>query len=291
MKTINSISTKAMASKTHQHPKTILLEASSASDALRHLVEWHKHSSPKLSMAQLARKAGIRSRGYFGDLLSGRRNINARYSEGLADALGLDGSAKTCFLLLVEAENAVSEQQRDKVNAAIKRVRKAMQISDTSKPQYFPLNALVFKVFCVFGLLPNPIRRKDIYRQLADQDVAGVDNAISKLLSAGYIGESRNGLELMVKEIRINSDVAQDEQIQFIADSLDSAKLALPRWYAKGGESCFQSTIISVDSREYRKKIKTIKDTLRELQSSIETSAADELISFNCQIFPVNSPR
>lgn len=88
-----------------------LLDTSPLGIKIRRLYEAKRQASSRGigSLTWLCRRAGMASKGYLGDVMSGRRRLHPRYAEPLAEALGLSGSLIEIFKTLVELEHANGE--------------------------------------------------------------------------------------------------------------------------------------------------------------------------------------
>lgn len=94
----------------HSHSPTsnssVLISARSPREALAGLVEVKRAARPNLSVAGICRNIGIPSRGYFADLLGGRRRLTRRYFEDIVRAFALTQLERDTFGALISVEEA-----------------------------------------------------------------------------------------------------------------------------------------------------------------------------------------
>lgn len=103
-----------------------LLENIPLGTKIRRLYESRRESGRRGigSLTWLCRRAGMASKGYLSDVMSGRRRLNQRYAEPLAEALGLSGVRVEIFKTLVELEHARGEEA-ESLRSKLEELRKS----------------------------------------------------------------------------------------------------------------------------------------------------------------------
>ncbi len=269
----------------HDALNEILLSADSSAEIVRRLYDLRKAENAKYSLAFLCRAAGIKSKGYLADVMNGRRKLNPDYWEGLAHGLGLDGLRSELFHLLLEHDVAEEESRAD-LATQIAAHRKAVAASDETMPERLRGMFFAFEVFCAFGLYKNQPTREELGSYFGRAMGVELDSALHLLISAG-LAELNDGRYKLLRDTIKFVDSEDGISLQnFVRLSIESAMLEVDRWIPKSSESYYESNLISVRTADYLKELPRIKDTLRKIQTGLESSDADMILRFNIQVYP-----
>ncbi len=267
--------------------RRILIEAHSATEALKTLFEARKSRFARFSLGVISKKTGA-SKGYLSDVLSGRRNLNARYWDSMAEVFGLEDSAKHLFVLLLKRDTEDQPTELQNLDAEINAYRKALGMSVQIMPKVQGL-FFALEVFVAFGLFKNQPMREDLRNYYGVSRSIELDYALHHLKSMHLI-EERDGRFYLLKD-HLNFLGSEDGLSfkDYLKESLLNALRQLDAWHERTDEAFIESTLLSVQRATLRGKLPEIRDAIHKMQADLESASADTMIHFNIQVFPTSS--
>jgi uncharacterized protein (TIGR02147 family) len=261
-------------------------DAETVSAMARSLYEVLKAKHPKLSLASLAEKSGLRSKGYLSDVINGRRPLALARAPGLAKALGLTGLSLNYFVGRVELENAKSDRERNKINEKLSAILKAMDVEVRSMPASLQAHGMVFECFCAIGLFGANCRRSDLIKYFGRDRAFELDAALDQLEEMGAIKREADQIHLGSKHISF-VDGSEKERVAFVRAGLEDAQIKLDRWFGQRSEAHFETVVISVQRMQYQKFLNKMRAEIEAWQGELESEQADQIIRMNVQIYPL----
>ena len=266
----------------------ILLSAKSSSDALKRLYVERKFDDKSISMQTLCDAAGISSTGYLSDVLSGRRKLHLKYRRGITKAFKLGGAAARCLQTLLALDHEKDDARRAKLERRLTLLRKALRIE---RPPMAPELAELFlavEVFCAFGLYQNRPTGDDLIGYFGPDRTKDIEAALQLLERLGMVRLEASGrYALLSEQVLFGNRPGSLTAVDFLKLALNDAAANVERWFPAKDQSHFASIIISVNYADYMTKLKKLKTDLLVTQADLESGAADRLVRFNIQVYPI----
>ncbi len=264
----------------------ILLTADAGAEILRRFYELRKAENAKYSLTFLCRAAGIKSKGTLADVMNGRRKLNAEYWEDLAHAFGLDGIRSELFLLLLRNDAAEEADVKKALVAEIASHRKSIAAADETLPERLRGMFFAFEVFCAFGLYKNEPTRENLRDYFGRAMGVELDAALHLLASSGLAELHGERYKLLRDTVKFTDSEDGISHLNFLRLSIEDAMRKVDKWQPKKELTYFESNMISVRTKDYEKELPRIKETIRKLQTNLESSDADMILRFNVQVYP-----
>lgn len=267
----------------------LLANAKTLGEFLRKLYEESKRRNRKFSVQFISHKAGLPSKGYLGDVFSGRRRLNSKYAPGIANVFGLKGAEKKLFSLLVEMENERSMVRLTMLKKRLESIRAQVKGNFTDIPEAGVSQLLVSRVYCALGIFSGAPSSEEVIKLFPDCAPEEIRAVIGSLVVKGLVKESKDGLRYASREVVFdaNEERKQEAHQKYLEESMDFARKMAPRWLPAEEESYFESSVVSVNAEKYKKALPRIREFFDLLQSELEEAKnADSLAYFNIQVFP-----
>lgn len=262
-----------------------LLAAKDSSEAIAELYHLRKRQDARFSLAALGKKAGINSRGYVSDLVSGRRVVSLKYADAVCGAFDLTDASSDYLKALIELDHAEGEAA-DAATAKLDKLRKVLKVEHGSLPKYESQQFFAFEVFCAFSLFGNRPSRAQLAQYFGRARSIDVDYALHDLAMLGLVRKEDKHYVLLKDFISFGDSENGLSHLEFLKLSLSLAMRNLEKWFPRKDEAAIYSSIIAVEKTAYQEKLKELKAYCVEWQTGLETSTADSLIRFNVQVFP-----
>lgn len=264
----------------------LLLKCESIQVALKEVATWKKGQTPAWSLAWLARRMKLRSRGHISSVLSGKKNPSISFVNSFSIALALDVDEALYLKLLWQSEYENNAQLTKSAHSQLLILRRRMRIRACLIPASFVEGYFTAEVFCVFGLFPGGCSKEEIITCFSEEKQVAVARSIDRLIEFGLVVEDTERLSLIDDFVIFDGGKTTDHHIDFLRSALNDALESIALWFAKPDESFFSSTILSVDSGTYRKNLPSLKKTIRDFESKVETESGDQLVRVNIQVYP-----
>jgi uncharacterized protein (TIGR02147 family) len=267
----------------------ILLKAQSSKEALQQAFAWRKALDSRFSLAYIARRLGLKSRGTLSLMLRGERPIPGRIRRPLLEVLLRDESLVDYVELLLKRDEAEAEPLRQEIEGKLKALHFFLRDRFTSVHLQHGMNLLASDILCAFDLFAGCPTERQLIDFFGKSRFNEVQTAIGSLLANGLIEKTDGRLQRTERTQRfltIQGSEA-DSMLNYLKDSIHDAWLNVAKWQADSSMSCFGSTTMSVNRETYQEVIKRLKKDIFRYFSELETDRGDTLIRFNMQIFPL----
>ncbi|WP_141733402.1 TIGR02147 family protein [Oligoflexus tunisiensis] len=270
----------------------IVLRAASSKEALQQVFAFRKALDSKFSLAYIARRLGLKSRGTLSLMLRGERAIPARMRRSLLQLLTQDDPLTDYLELLLTLEEATSASARQEVEGKLKALHYYLRDRFTSIQLQHGMNLLASDILCAFDLFAGCPTERQLIDFFGKARFREVQTAIGTLLLNGLI-KRRDGVlqrtERTQRFLTIQGS-EQDSMLTYLKESIHDAYQNVGKWQGDTTMSCFGSTTMSVRRQTYVEVIKRLKKDVFRYFSELETEEGDTLIRFNMQIFPLQPP-
>lgn len=236
-------------------------------------------------MASICRRAGIRSTGYFSDLLKGKKAVGRQYLKTLGEALSLHGlEAEFLDLLILKEAGSADEEGTE---ARLEEIRKVFRLSlEASIPAATPNFYFCLLVLSSLSILGAPASREQVIGLMGRERFVEVDRALAFLVANGYI--SRHGHGFILEKSRVIFGKSEDgaSHIDFLKQALTDALGNLDAHYEARDRAFFLSTFVSVERSRYKEQLLNLKRSILKLLTDMESNEPDDIVKFNVQLFP-----
>lgn len=267
----------------------ILSESSGAGEALKQLIALRKAKNPSFSLAIVAGRLGLRSKGHVSDMVRGRRLIPMHLASGLAGLFGLEGVQADYLRTLIEHDQ-LREGDRDPVRERLQRMRKFLRGPVERKMAGLPGTGspFAFEVLCAFALYGNEPDLRALVEYFGRPRYQEVEQALGFLLSEGLILSEGGRYRLAPehKPIYMLFASKQEAEVEFLRYGLRDAADKLAAWYGHQEDAFFATTTISVRREDYRRLLREFRQQMLRLQSDMEADNGDMLVRLNVQSYP-----
>jgi hypothetical protein len=264
-----------------------LAQFDSATEALRYLYDVRKKDQA-ISLSQICKDAGIPSRGYLSSVLRGHRQLHTKYRRAICKAFSLTGNSAGVVRTLVDLGSLRNSSLKKKplLMRRLERYRKVSRISHQSMPMTLDI-PLFAEVFCAFGLYQDRPTEEDLVSYFGKRNEREVLNAVDALLQQGLIRP--DGLHYRIENNLVFYKDSENglTHLNYLIASLKTTTKEIPTWFEQTDIAHFQSSILSVKKQDLIELLPMIKAYLDLKRSQLESSEADMLIRFSCQIHPV----
>lgn len=258
---------------------------------LKDLYLERKEKNAKFSYRYISLKTGIRSSGYFANILSGKSNVALDLVLKLCQLFALKGPEAEYFELLVLFNQAKTHDEKNHLFDRILKVRKSKV--RTLLPEYYEYFSNWYYV--VIREMLDFYRFRGDYEALAKMvspPVAAKDaqRAIAVLETLGLIRKNAKGLYEKVDALVTTGDeVKSTAVVNFQKATLDLAKRSFDAFSMDDRD--VSTLTITISQRNFRR----IKDRIRNVRREIlELAKADVLTDTVYQLefiaFPVSRP-
>lgn len=268
--------------------REILVNSPSSSEALGQIFKLRKELNKALSYAYLALKTEQKSRGHMADMINGKRSVHVKLAARMAQALDLEPIAVEYFVAKVSLDNAREEAERKKIRSELDRLAKVFAIHRGTYSEISFANLFfAFELFCALSLLGENCRYKTLLQHFGEENKLAVDQALAQLIQIGALEEAGGIIRQKQKHLSFVGQNRLMDAVNFIHESLRDTQRVLYRWFQRPKEALFDSTVISVRRAEFERMVPILRKELQKLKGDLENDAADELIRFNVQIYPL----
>lgn len=261
-----------------------IAECSDVSSLLRSVLEARKKAKKQGSLSWLGSCAGIKSKGYSSDVMSGRRTLNPRYLDGLCVALEMSQLASVYFQLLVQYEHGGSSDAS--LWGRIASVRKSLKVAKKESLTPFKDIHLAFDIYAAFGLYENQPTSDDLISYFGQRICNRVQLCLKYLTDMGLIEEKNGRYHLRFADVVFAGSLDRDFHFRYLEASLQDAEEQMTHWFSHKEVAFFESAVISVDRITYEKWLRQMRAYVQEAKTSIESEQANMLVRFNVQIYP-----
>lgn len=266
-----------------------LAEATDAGDAIGRAYRLRKEADSKVTLGFLCKRASIPSTGYLSDVIKGRRALHPRYREALLAALGLTSvAAEFVEMLLARDDKDQPEAERAELEQRIAGHRKLLAAVTATLPQKLQSMFFSFEVFCAFGLFNHRATKEQLRGYFGAARGVELEMALHLLKAAALVEEDGDSLRLVSERINFIGSEDGMSHLEFLRLSILDAQAKVESWYPRRTEAFFAASILSVKASTYAEALPAVRERIQLLESSLESDAADRLVRFNVQIYPLD---
>jgi uncharacterized protein (TIGR02147 family) len=266
---------------------TTLLEYESLSELLNSEFFKRKHRNDSYSLRAFARDLAL-SPSSLSEILRGRKNVNEKTAETIAEKLKLKIKEKAYLKDLVLAESARNEKVREHAIGRLATARKTKRYKPLQEDQFKVISdwhhSAILELIQVKDFDPSP---KWIAQRLGVH-VEDVTSALTRLEKLKMIKKSKGTYKASEPDaydaiIERPSPAIRKFQRQVISMSLDSL------FEDQGNEREILSMILAIPRAQLPEFRVEMRKFVSDFWQKIESVPKDELYSFSMQLCPVKN--
>jgi transcriptional regulator with XRE-family HTH domain len=249
-------------------------------------------AAQELSLAALAKAAGLASKGYLSEVLRGKRLPKPVTAEALARALGLTGVPLRYFGILAARAAEADASKAAALDAELAALVKALHVGVAPMPEASGLSGFAIEVYCAFGLFAGKPGRQDLVGYFGKSRAFDVDRALHELARGDFVVAHADHYTLRedTRHFAFDESKGGVAHLEFLRHAITAAAAAAEAWFPRKADSHFEAMILSVRRADYRVALQRLKADLLAWESGVETHDADTLIRFNVQVHPLEDP-
>lgn len=256
---------------------------------LKELYQERKSRDGKFSYRYICLKTGIRSAGYFSNVLAGKSNISLKVVLKLSQIFALKRAEADYFELLVLFNQAKTHDEKNLLFDRILKVRKSkMKTLDAS---YYELFSHWYYVAIreVLDFYPFKGDFKELSQMVSPAiTTKEAERAVTVLETLGLIGKNARGVYERVEALITTGEETRSMAIvQFQKATLDLAKRAFDAFPLEARD--ISTLTISVSRRNFPKikeKIRAVRREILELAKADDET--DTVFHLNILAFPLS---
>ncbi len=255
---------------------------------LKDLFEAKKKENPRYSYRVLAKKAGFKSAGYFGNLLSGKCNLSLTMAYKLAEAFNLKKDEEDYFVTLVMFNLAQTVTEKMKYHQKLVSLKRA-ELKTLEERQYEYFGEWYY--IAIREIL-DCYRFKGDFKELAKTLVPAITPAQAKaaitlLESLGMIQKNPFGYYEKVDAAVTTPDLWKSQAITFYQyQCLDLAKQSFDIWDRSLRDVSTLTVSISAEAfKKIQEKINQVQEDILLLAQNAKK--ADRVYQINFYSFPL----
>ena len=268
-----------------------MADAQSASQALRALYDQLRAADKKFSLAWLADRIGLASKGHLSDIMSGRRPLREQQVKGLIKALHLSSLSARLIKTFASLEVETDPTKRRLLENRLAKLRKGLRVRQGlfTEDGAIPSSLFALDVFCAFWLFGGRPSSKDLHRTFAKTKTRlEVDDALRFLLQAKMVQRDGNAWKSSDRNVSFLAAGSQTAQAELIIGAIRDTLANAKRWLPQREQAYFETISISVDRARYQRLLRKFRDDVLVWQTRFESEKSDTLIRFNIQIYPLD---
>lgn len=259
---------------------------------LRDAYEYRKRTQPGFSYRAFARHAGMRSPNFLKLVIDGNRNLSMKSAEQFAQALELSPNETSFFIDLVGFDQANSSIEKNHFLERIGSYRKHQKVKRLERSAFAYLSHWYYPAIrelaacAAFSEDPEWIANR-LFPKIS---VSQAREALQVLLELGLLIREEDG-----RLVQGNPCVSTGNEMRSLAignfhrQMIERASAAIEDVPQRERE------ISGVTVALNRQRFETLKKRIHELRAEIlqlaeDDSAADRVVQFNFQAFPLTSP-
>lgn len=265
-----------------------LAQANRFGEALGTLIAHDKAKGRKISLLWLAKRIGVKSKGYLADVIGGRRTLNLAYLDDVVDVFKLK-SIEASLVRLLAIRDADGKDNVE-LDARITLLKKTLETESRDAAAFFSDLPFAFMAFAAFGLYNNLPSLADLTAYFGERKRERLEQALAYLEQQGLVALEQDRYAIKSTNVVFKDSADGGSHLTFFRDAMKDAAKNVGLWYGRPQDALFDATIISVNYAAYQKALKDFFDRLNEAKAKMETGDADALIRCNVQIYPIRDP-
>lgn len=270
---------------------TGIIRSNSGLVALRSIIAIRRVDSVKFTLSFLSKRLGIKSRSYLTEILKGTKPLNPKHINPLVSLLGLslpESELLETKLLLEFGDLAPTELE--KLKQKLKDTEKKLTSATVEITEVRDIHLVMILAACFHLFKDGSATRRQILELFQRDKFFEIEKALGELLQNGLLiseGEVYRFSPELGERIHLYMATSPKNEIHYLKSSLAEASDKVNGFNKANKDSIFYSGIITADLARYIESLDYVKQTLRSIQSRIESNPADALIRFSVQLYPL----
>ena len=269
---------------------SVILSSSSVV-ALRTLIALRRSVDSKFSYSYISRRIGIKSRSYLSEVFKGKKKLNDKHVTPIVDLLGLplpEAELLRAKLLLDVAD--LSDVDAARIRLSVRDSEKKLSSSTVALSGVRDINLVMILAVCLHLFKDGSATRRQILDLFSRDKHLDVEIGLADLIANGVLVKADDFYSYSpeyTNSLHLYTATAMKTQVDYLKASLNEALTHVSDFEQNRQDTVFYSGIITADRTQYLQSLEHVKQSMRSVQSRIESNPADTLIRFNVQIYPI----
>jgi hypothetical protein len=272
------------------NPASVILSSSSLV-ALRSLIALRRSVDSKFSYSYISKRIGIKSRSYLSEVLSEKKKLNPKHVVPIVDLLALPlPEAELLKGRLMLDVGDLSESEVARIRLEIRDAEKKLTSGTLELSGIRNIHFVMLLAVCLHLFKDGKATRRQIFDLFNRDKYLEVERGLHDLVKNGLLvkdGDIYSYSPDYTNMLHVYMATNKENQIEYLKASLHEALDHVEGFQPQSQEAVFYSGLITAEKAKYLQDLDYVKQSLRSVQSRIESSSADTIIRFNVQIYPV----
>lgn len=264
-----------------------LASAKSFSECIKLLYAQKKEEkNSSMSIKYLSTKLGYKSKGHVYSILQGEKRLPLSKCHLLKNIFKLNDIEYNILYLLCSKEHTHLPSQKNIIDKQIRYAQSHYYRQSLStipdQIDYFDFSL----IYSCLGLIDKGKINKEIVKEITHCSNDSIEKTLKFLNSSDVIEKVEHGnYKLTNRSLRVSKDEIDfsiNVSKALISKSLDT----IDNNYKNKTLSCYESSILSVQKKDYESFLPKLRDFIKKELYQLETEQGDMLIIANTQIFP-----
>lgn len=259
--------------------------------ALRTLVALRRSVDSKFSYSFISKRIGIKSRSYLSEVFQGKKKLNDKHIVPIVDLLALELPEAELLKgkLLLEVAD-LSRAEAERLLLAVQDSEKKLRSSTVAISDVRDINLVMILAVSLHLFKDGQATRRQVIDLFNRDRHFEVERGLADLIKNRILvkdGEILSYSPEYAHSLHLYTATTVKNQNDYLKASLNEALSHVDDFEKNREETIFYSGIITADKMKYIEALGHVKQSLRSVQSRIESNPADTLIRFNVQIYPI----
>lgn len=265
--------------------------SSSSIVALRTLIALRRSVDSKFSYSFISKRIGIKSRSYLSEVFQGKKKLNDKHVIPIVELLALplpEAELLQGKLLLDIAD--LSPKEAERLRLSVRDSEKKLSSSTVELSDVRDINLVMILAVCLHLFQDGKATRRQILDLFSRDKHLEIERGLGDLIHNKILVKEDDAFRYSPEyehSLHLYTATTIKNQVDYLKASLNEALVEVNDFNQKKEESIFYSGIITADRKHYLEALEYVKQSMRSVQSRIESNPADTLIRFNVQIYPV----
>jgi hypothetical protein len=259
--------------------------------ALRSLIALRRSVDSKFSYSYIAKRIGIKSRSYLSEVFSEKKKLNPKHVVPIVDLLALPLAEAELLkgkLMLDVAD--LSETEAAGLRLQVRDAEKKLTSGTVELSDVRDISLVMLLAACLHLFKDGKASKREIFSLFKRDRHLEVEKGLHDLIRNGFLVKDADEYTYSpdyANMLHVYMSTNAKNQLDYLKASIREALDHVDDSQTHAQETVFYSGLITAEKIKYLQDMGYIKQSLRSIQSRIESSQADTVIRFNVQIYPV----
>ncbi|WP_141731376.1 hypothetical protein [Oligoflexus tunisiensis] len=271
-------------------PASVILSSSSLV-ALRSLIALRRSVDPKFSYSYISKRIGIKSRSYLSEVFNEKKKLNPKHVVPMVDLLSLPlPEAELLKGRLILDVGDLSEAEAARIRLEVRDAEKKLTSGTLELSGVRDINLVMLLAVCLHLFKDGKATKRQIFDLFKRDKHLEVERGLYDLVKNGLLVKEADLYSYSpdyTNMLHVYMATNKKSEVDYLKASIREALDHVDNFQSNSQESVFYSGFITAEKAKYLQDLDYVKQSLRSVQSRIESNSADTVIRFNVQIYPV----